>query len=304
MIVEPVPAAPGSRSRSRRLMRVVTVALAPVALAAFVAIGALGPRPPATPEVSSGDDAASPVARPPSTSTDGPDPGSPEGRADYPGVVETLPTRTIATLTAQAPEPGRIVAVRALLSMDAAAGCGAATPAAATTFCERTADLADRPMDFTASPANVGPYLRVTVPAGVRLPRQVLRERDGDRRQAPVVGLLAPRRDGGYRLERVAWVAGTTWRAPSIAPEAARNPFDETWWQRRLEAEATLGLQARNGSVVMLVTAYLRPPDLAAAFPDAGDASRRAGVAPGHALWFARALYPGGVGEGTPRRDE
>ncbi|HEX5827531.1 MAG TPA: hypothetical protein VFY23_08430, partial [Candidatus Limnocylindrales bacterium] len=73
---------------------------------------------------------------------------------------------------------------------------------------------------------------------------------------------------------------------------------------RRLEAEAALGLQARNGSVVMLVTAYVRPPDLAAAFPDAGDASRRAGVAPGHALWFARALYPGGVGEGTPRRDE
>jgi hypothetical protein len=297
MIVEPVPAS--GRSRGRRVAGALAVA-APVALLALVvATGVLGERPERSPGpsgragVASDAVASSAAVAPVETSPA----GLPARAALPPEAVETIPVRTVESLVADAPPRGAVVAVSGFLAYGGiTAGCRTTTDATEATFCERTAVLRAAQRGTPTLVGNRMAVVRLAVPPGVRLPRQALPPdaAPSEAGQAQVV-VLVRRLGDGYRLDRVAWVEGFRWRAPSVDPALGRNPFDEGWWRRRLAAEAAMGLTARNGSVVMLVTAYVRLPALEAADATAARAVRAASVTRGpgaealRAMWYVRA---------------
>jgi hypothetical protein len=301
MIVEPVSTVP--RSRRRRVLSGVGLAMPVALLVAVAAFGIAGEGPEGDRAVPTPLGIAPPPTTPAPAVDDRRAPFDAETVTSYPETLDTLQVRTVREILAVPPAPGEIVAISGVLAFETMVGqCKAASPRLAT-FCSRATILADRPVVVSSSPGNLGPHLHPLVPAGVRLPRAILPDpRTGDRAQVPVIVLATAGADG-VRLERVAWVGGSRWQATTIDPDLGRNPFDETWWRRRLAAEEGLGMTARNGTPVMLLTAYVRPATLETLHRAAAVAVRAA-APDARALWFVRALYPGGVGEGTPRRDE
>lgn len=320
MIVEPVPTT--ARSRRSRALALAGLAGPVVLLAGVVGAGVLGEGPSATEPGTRAPTAsqAAGVAPPPSAGVgERPVATSPLAarlpQVSLPPEVESLAVRSVREVLLDPPEDGSLVAIGGVLTLNAVGReCRGPAEDRWGTFCERSTILADVPWWANGSPgmSGIGPYLRPVAPPGVRLPRQVVGDRLGQGGGASVVVLARFARGQGCErsfcsvpvLERVAWVEGYRWRAPAVDPAAGRNPFDETWWRRRLAAEEALGLTARAGSPVMLVTAYVTTGTLEAV--DSGAAAQVRALASGRtaALWYVRAHLPGGAGEGIVRGDE